>query len=195
MWSLHTLQSLYALLLLLLLGFTSLLNILGHQHRFQHRAWKGRQILLRGSNFGLRFFYVASNLRYGSHGFTFLPKEVILRIFTLWKIHRPRPGWNPRTSVSMRRDMESKRPWISSWRISLHAVCTRVHKASRVGAGGPWRISRWPTISQGREAVIPVVFGRRLAQSLPRVAGHCPAEIWHVELPEGGAVPRAVKPP
>ena len=48
---------------------------------------------------------------------------------------------------------------------------------------------------QAREAVIPVVFGRRLAQSLPRVAGHCPAEIWHVELPEGGAVPGAVNPP
>ena len=26
---------------------------------------------------------------------------------------------------------------------------------------------------------------------LPRVGGHCPAEIWHVELPEG----EAVKPP
>ena len=34
---------------------------------------------------------------------------------------------------------------------------------------------------------------QRLAQSLPRVAGHCPAEMWHVELPEGGAVPRAGK--
>ena len=48
---------------------------------------------------------------------------------------------------------------------------------------------------QDREAVIPIVFGKRLAQSLPCVAGHCPAEMWHVELPEGGAVPRAVKPP
>ena len=35
-----------------------------------------------------------------------------------------------------------------------------------------------------REAVIPVVFGRRLAQSLRRVAGHYSAEIWHVELSE-----------
>ena len=50
--------------------------------------------------------------------------------------------------VSMHRDMESKRPWISSWGMSLHAVCTRVHKASRVGAGGPWQISFRPTISQ-----------------------------------------------
>ena len=44
--------------LLLLLGFTTLFNILGHQHRFRYRAWKVRQILLGGSNFGLRFFYV-----------------------------------------------------------------------------------------------------------------------------------------
>ena len=50
--------------------------------------------------------------------------------------------------VSMRRSMESKRPWISSWRMSLHAVYIRVHKASRVGAGGPWPLSRRPTISQ-----------------------------------------------
>ena len=50
--------------------------------------------------------------------------------------------------VSMRRDMESKRPWISSWGMSLHTVCMRVHKASRVEAGGLWRISRRPTKSQ-----------------------------------------------
>ena len=47
--------------------------------------------------------------------------------------------------VSMGRDMESKRPWISSWGMSLHAVHMRVHKPSRVDAGG---ISRRPTISQ-----------------------------------------------
>ena len=29
---------------------------------------------------------------------TSFPKEVLLRIFTTWKIHRPRPGLNPRTS-------------------------------------------------------------------------------------------------
>ena len=33
-----------------------------------------------------------------THGFTSLPKEVILRNFMLWKIHRPRTGLNPRTS-------------------------------------------------------------------------------------------------
>ena len=50
----HWAQAFY----LLLLGFTGLFNILGHQRRFRHRAWKVRQILLRGSNFGLRFFYL-----------------------------------------------------------------------------------------------------------------------------------------
>ena len=41
-----------------LLCFTTLFNILGHQRRFRNRAWKVWQILLTGSNFGLRFFYV-----------------------------------------------------------------------------------------------------------------------------------------
>ena len=42
----------------LLSCFTTLFNSLGHQRRFLLRARKVRQILLRGSNFGLRFFYV-----------------------------------------------------------------------------------------------------------------------------------------
>ena len=45
--------------------------------------------------------------------------------------------------VSMRHGMESGRPW----GMSLYAVCMRVHKSSRVGAGGPRRISHRPTIS------------------------------------------------
>ena len=44
--------------ILVLLGFTPLSNISCRQRRFLHWAWKARQILLRGSNFGLRFFYV-----------------------------------------------------------------------------------------------------------------------------------------
>ena len=47
--------------LLLLFDFTTLFNILGHQRHFRHRVWKVWQILLRGSNFGLRFFYVRRN--------------------------------------------------------------------------------------------------------------------------------------
>ena len=50
--------------------------------------------------------------------------------------------------VSMHHGMESKRPWISSWWMSLHAVCMQVHKVSSVGAGGHWWISPRPTISQ-----------------------------------------------
>jgi hypothetical protein len=37
----------------------------------------------------------ASNLRHGTHGFTSLPKEGVLRIFPTLKIRRLRPGLNP----------------------------------------------------------------------------------------------------
>jgi hypothetical protein len=41
----------------------------------------------------------AANLRHGTHGFTSLPKEGVLRIFLPLKIRRLRPGFNPRTWV------------------------------------------------------------------------------------------------
>ena len=41
----------------------------------------------------------ASNLRYGTYGFTSPPKEGVLRIFSPLKIRRLRPGLNPRTWV------------------------------------------------------------------------------------------------
>ena len=41
----------------------------------------------------------AANLRHGTHGFTSLPKEGVLRIFPPLKIRRLRPGLNPRTWV------------------------------------------------------------------------------------------------
>ena len=41
----------------------------------------------------------AVNLRHGTGGFTSLPKEGVLRIFSPWKIRRLRPGLNPRTWV------------------------------------------------------------------------------------------------
>ena len=41
----------------------------------------------------------AVNLRHGTNGFTFFPKEGVLRIFTSWKFRRLRPGLNPRTWV------------------------------------------------------------------------------------------------
>ena len=41
----------------------------------------------------------AANLQHGTHGFTSLPKEGVLRIFSPLKIWRLRPGLNPRTWV------------------------------------------------------------------------------------------------
>jgi hypothetical protein len=43
-------------------------------------------------------FHVA-NLRHGTDGFTFPPKEGVLRIFSPLKIRRLRPGLNPRTWI------------------------------------------------------------------------------------------------
>jgi hypothetical protein len=45
----------------------------------------------------LRDLSRAANLRHGTHGFTSLPKEGVLRIFPPLKIRRLRPGLNPRT--------------------------------------------------------------------------------------------------
>ena len=47
----------------------------------------------------LRGLLHAVNLRHGTNGFTSLPKEGVLRIFSPWKIRRLRPGLNPRTWV------------------------------------------------------------------------------------------------
>jgi hypothetical protein len=47
----------------------------------------------------LRDLLHAANLRHGTHGFTSLPKEGVLRIFPSLKIRRLRPGLNPRTWV------------------------------------------------------------------------------------------------
>jgi hypothetical protein len=41
----------------------------------------------------------AANLRHGTHGFTSLPKDGVLRIFPSLKIRRLRPGLNTRTLV------------------------------------------------------------------------------------------------
>ena len=41
----------------------------------------------------------AVNVRHGTNGFTSLPKEGVLRIFSPWKIRRLRLGLNPRTWV------------------------------------------------------------------------------------------------
>ncbi|KAJ4432617.1 hypothetical protein ANN_21240 [Periplaneta americana] len=108
--------------------------------------------------------------------------------------------------ASKRRGKETKRAWICCWGISLHVVCMRVHKRQewvledhdeQVADQSYPRHVRCATYLanvQAREAVISVVLRRRLAQSSPHEAGHCPAEIWHVEFSEREAVPRALKP-
>ena len=45
------------------------------------------------------------NLWHGTNGFTSLPKEGVLRIFSPWKIRRLRPGLNPRTWVPKARTL------------------------------------------------------------------------------------------
>ena len=47
----------------------------------------------------VHFLLHAVNMRHGTNGFTSLPKEGVLRIFSPWKIRRLRPGLNPRTWV------------------------------------------------------------------------------------------------
>jgi hypothetical protein len=46
----------------------------------------------------------------GTDGFTFLPKGVVLRIFIALKIHRPRPGLNPRTLYSLASTITTRAP-------------------------------------------------------------------------------------
>ena len=41
----------------------------------------------------------AANLRHGTDGFTYPPKEGVFRVFSTLKIRRLRPGLNPRTWV------------------------------------------------------------------------------------------------
>jgi hypothetical protein len=47
----------------------------------------------------LRDLLHAANLRHGTHGFTSLPKEGVLRIFPPLEVRRLRSGLNPRTWV------------------------------------------------------------------------------------------------
>jgi hypothetical protein len=101
--------------------------------------------------------------------------------------------------------IEWKRACICSWGISFHTVYIWMHKVSRVVGREPGgtnscppysRHFRWVTCLvnvQAREAVIPVL-QRRLAQSSPHVARHCPAETWNVELSEEEAVPQTLNP-
>ena len=79
--------------LLLLLGFTTLFNILAHQHRFRHREWKSDKfcseaLISAWGSLTCRKSTTRDPRLY------FPSEEVILRIFTLWK--------NPSTPVTLR---------------------------------------------------------------------------------------------
>ena len=55
---------------------------------------------LRLPRIHFRVLLHAANMRHGTNGFTSLPKEGVLRIFSLWKIRRLWPGLNRRTWVA-----------------------------------------------------------------------------------------------
>ena len=63
-------------------------------------ARNGQWILPENARLPLTFrdLLHAVNLRHGTNGFTSLPKEGVLRIFSPWKIRRFRPVLNPRTN-------------------------------------------------------------------------------------------------
>ena len=79
------------------LGFTTLLTsqVIGvafYSERGKFDKFCSEALISAWGSFMCR----KSNLRHGAHGFTSLPKEVILRIFTLWKKNPSIPaGYEP----------------------------------------------------------------------------------------------------
>jgi hypothetical protein len=77
----------------------------------------------------------AANLRHGTHGFTSLPKEGVLRIFPPLKIRRFRPGLNPRTWVPEASTLTPRPPKpLITWRTEARLVnlcqqfCIKINK-------------------------------------------------------------------
>ena len=68
----------------------------------------------------------AADLRHGTDGFTFPPKEGVLRIFSPLKIRRLRPGLNPRTWVL--KIAEADRPQVTIWYMCM---AWWIHKATK----------------------------------------------------------------
>ena len=71
-------------------------------HSYLHLNYLDDEFCLKIPDFHVKFrdLLHAVNLRRGTNGFTSLPKEGVLRIFSPWKIRRRlRPGLNPRTWV------------------------------------------------------------------------------------------------
>ena len=71
-------------------------------------------------------FFNTSHLRHGTNGFTSLPKEGVLRIFSSWKIRRLRPGLNPRTWVPK----TSTLPLDHGSRCNYHHTCIWIFKSN-----------------------------------------------------------------
>jgi hypothetical protein len=59
----------------------------------------------------------AANLRHGTHGFTSLPKEGVLRIIPSLKIRRLRPVLNPRTWVPEANTLTPRPPKPLPWSV------------------------------------------------------------------------------
>jgi hypothetical protein len=73
-------------------------------------------------------------LRHGDDGFIFTPKEVVLRIFIALKIHRSRPGLNPRSldsvvstiTITPPRAMRSRRRWKDNIKMNVRQMGVRI---------------------------------------------------------------------
>ena len=67
---------------------------------------------LRLPRIHFRVLLHAANMRHGTNGFTSLPKEGVLRIFSPWKIRRLRPGLNQRTWIP--KDVQEYKSYLCS---------------------------------------------------------------------------------
>jgi hypothetical protein len=72
-----------------------------------------------------RVLLYAANLRHGTHGFTSLPKEGVLRIFSPLKIRRLRPCLNPRTWVPEASTLTARPPKPLRYTFHLHYARSR----------------------------------------------------------------------
>ena len=72
-----------------------------------------------------------ANMRHGTNGFTSLPKEGVLRIFSIWKIRRLRPGLNPRTWVPKASTLPLDHRSPLNWRAKLIFMDCKRRSASK----------------------------------------------------------------
>jgi hypothetical protein len=78
---------------------TDAFHTLGAEVETYGREWEWEFCLNADFHGTFRVLLHAANLRHGTHSFTSLPKDGVLRIFPLLKIRQLRPGLNPRTWV------------------------------------------------------------------------------------------------